>query len=220
MADGRSFSTTCDSELERAVRAKVKAEKKREGEWWTDALAEVHEIKDPAARRDARAALEAERLRRRYSGECPASRDALLAYHLEKVLAENGWNRKYKPIPVGKASIPGRRVGVELASGRAGDGQGRLACNLPRQLWEQVRRAAYWESQPAERELQAWADRFGDGLGAADRIGGPEGLAIAMSLAFGKGPRQEDMARRRELRGKIITTGDILRAAAERATRG
>ncbi|MGH9058823.1 MAG: hypothetical protein ACRDZY_04800 [Acidimicrobiales bacterium] len=217
MADGRGFSTICDSALAKKVRAKVDVEKEREDEWWGTALGEVREIEDPIERREARAELEAERLRRRESGECLASRDALLRYHLAAVLKSNGWDRKYKPVPKGKASIPGRRVGVTPNSDRTGDRKGRLACNLPRQLWEQARRAAYWESEPAERELQRWAGRFGDGLGAADRMGGAEGLAIMLKLAGGRGPKREDMERRTALRKKVMTTGDLLRMAAERA---
>lgn len=210
MADGRGLATTCDSALAAKIRAKVKAEGEREAAWWSEELEAVHAIEDPAERARARGELEAERLRRREQGEYLASRDALLRYHLVKVLAAHGWDKKYKPVPAGAASVPGRRTGVPMRSGRTGDRKGRLACNLPADLWEQVRRAAYWVSEPHVRQLQKWHARFGDGPGAAGRSG--RGSYTSAH------PLKEDMDRRRELRAQVITTGDILRMAAESAT--
>lgn len=218
MPNNRSFSTTCDSGLVAELNARVDAEKEKEFEWWSEALADVTAIFESDERREARAALEAERLRRREEGVYLSSKDAMLRFHLEQVLAERGWNRRYKPVPAGHASVPGRRWGVSPGDTRTGDGEGRLACNVPPKLWEQVRRAAYWESKPHVQELQAWYHRFGDGPGRADREGGVVAALIYISMALGGGPRREDLKRRDELRGKIVTTGDILRLAARKAT--
>jgi hypothetical protein len=205
--------------LAQAVKAKVAEEKRREREWWNDALEEVLMIEDPTERRQARAELQAEKQRRRDAGEVLPSSDALLHHYLVQVLAAKGWDRRYKPVPDGEASVSGRRWGVTPGSSRTGDGKGRLSCRVPMRVWEQVRRAAYWTSAPHVKKLQEWQLRFGDGLGRADREGGMVGLAIMMRLASGRGPREADLERRQELRSKIVTTGDILRMAASEATK-
>ncbi|RJQ66159.1 hypothetical protein D5S17_35625 [Pseudonocardiaceae bacterium YIM PH 21723] len=199
-----------------AVALRVQQERVRETTWWAEELDAVLLIEDPAERRAARAELQSELERRRASGKFRASRDALLRHAIEELLSERGWTKRYRPIPAGAASIPGRPWGKPLENGQTGDKQGRLSVNLPEKLWEQVRRIAYWESAPAVAKLQKWHRRFGDGPGWAER----EGNVLAMMVvALGPQPRAEDMQERRELRDKIITTGDILRDAAYRAVR-
>lgn len=209
------LSASCDSSLDAAVRDKVAAERKREREWWHDQLDEVLLIASPEQRRLRRAALEAERRRRRESGETLATNDALLRHYLAKVLADNGWDRRYKPVPKGEASLPGRRWGV--SPGRTGDGNGRLGCHLPVKLWEQVRRAAYWTSLPHARALQRWQARFGDGPRRTACAETTDSRPGKTKEALRRGPRQADMDRRRYHRAKIVTSGDILRAAANEA---
>src|ERR1044071_1962577 len=63
------------------------------------------------------------------------------------------------------------------------------------------------------RSCREWADRFGDGPGPGDRGDGLAALAFAFQQLAGSGPRVEDLNRRRELRAKIITSGDIVRPA-------
>ncbi|EWM19781.1 hypothetical protein KUTG_10085 [Kutzneria sp. 744] len=192
------------------------AEKQRELQWWNAQLEEVLRLDSSWERTLARAAIEAERLRRRESGEVLATKDALLRHFLTQVLADNGWDRRYVPVPKGAASVPGRRWGV--TAGRTGDGNGRLGCHLPVRLWEQVRRAAYWTSLPHVRGLQRWQAQFGDG-----RFGrrAPSELVVpreVRQVSLFVGPTKADMDRRRYLRAQVVTTGDILRIAASQAT--
>lgn len=216
----KSFSVVCDSGLAADVKAVVRAELRRERAWWNDALADVVAIRDPQARADARAQLEAEREHRRRTGAYLATMDRLMVHHLQAVLKEKGWDGEYKRVPPGAASVAGKRTGVPLkVPERTGDRKGRLFCHVPFELWDQVRRVAYWVSEPYVRELRQWHARFGDGPGAAAREGGMAELSYIIRAASGRGPKETDMRRREELRGLIVTTGDIVRLAARNATK-
>lgn len=144
-------------------------------------------------------------------GELRGTQSGLMTFHTGRVLTAKGWDGVYPALPAGEAAVPGRPVG------RSPDPDlplsARLAVELPDQMGEQVRRAAYWVSEPAVRELHRWDERFGRGPAA----GGVEGFVAEMRSAMGSGPRAEDLRRREELRAQVVTVGDILRAAAAAA---
>ncbi|WP_344458381.1 hypothetical protein, partial [Actinomadura kijaniata] len=97
----------------------------------------------------------------------------------------------------------------------------RLTVNLPHSLGDTVRRAAYWTSKDAVEALQDWADRWGDGIDVAlreaERNGIPAELALLAAAGRPSAPKSALEIRDR-LRQQILTTGDVLRAAIDRAS--
>jgi hypothetical protein len=135
------------------------------------------------------------------------TRTALLSLWLRRVLAQANEGLDWPAIPDGVASLPGRRWGVRP---RVGDGfPDRLNVRVAPELFQTVRRAAYWLSAPAEEALQKWSDRHGPGPAA----GGWALLAAALR-GF---PSAAEMQARDDARAEIITTGMILREAVWRA---
>jgi hypothetical protein len=212
------FNVPCDSELEAAVKARRDAERRRLDAWEQKALNEVRTSSEfhrrSGERRLAMAAVKAEAKRRREAGEFLPTIAELMDHYLRRVLAKKGWDREYEPVDESLLSMGGRPIGVSPHDARAGDGKGVLDFNVEPKLFTQVRTAAHRESEAAVKELQKWHDRFGDGPGPGDRGDDLAALAFVFQQLAGSGPKQADMARRDELRNKIITSGDIVRMAA------
>jgi hypothetical protein len=83
--------------------------------------------------------------------------------------------------------------------------------DVPDDLGETLIRACYWTSQPAVDRLQAWYDEFGDHWRGR--------LHNERAHWAGRGPSLVDLAARERLIEQIHTTGQVLRAAIDRALR-
>jgi hypothetical protein len=113
----------------------------------------------------------------------------VLAPAVDAELDRRGWRtRKWPAVPHGEAALPGRRWGVENTRLL----HGRLRIYLPDDLAELLRRATWHTSAPATRRLQQIA------------AAGPQ---LPKPLR----------AERAVLRGQVVTTGDVIRAAARHA---
>ena len=177
--------------------------------FWKDAADAAVRHRDLSARqrRLALGRIAVRRAELREEGLLLGTRTALLSLWVRRVLAQHGEIEDWPEIPAGVASLPGRRWGVKP---RFGDGFPEdLNINFPPALFETVRRAAYWLSQPAEEALQNWADRHGPGPAAG-------GLAL-LAAALRGFPSAAEMQARDDARKKIVTTGMILREAVWRA---
>ncbi|MFJ8628885.1 hypothetical protein ACIRD3_39390 [Kitasatospora sp. NPDC093550] len=164
----------------------------------------------------------------REAGLLAGSRDWLLVPGVRAELAARGWDRDWPPIPPG-ALAAGRRWGTDPArySGAHDEGEtrfvGRLGVRLPHELGERLQRACHWHHEEIERQLQEWADRWGDGPEVIVRQslrenGGVTVLAgMAAALSAINAPTADDLAHRAKLRAQVVTTGDILRAALDHA---
>jgi hypothetical protein len=158
-------------------------------DWWETRLEAAQAIERAADRRQALGELRRERDRRRRAGLHFDSPSAVLAPAVQAELDRRGWStRKWPAVPHGEAALPGRRWGVENALLL----HGRLRIYLPDDLAELVRRATWHTSAPATRRLQQ--------IAAA-------GPLLPKPLR----------AERTELRSKVVTTGDVIRAAARHA---
>jgi hypothetical protein len=175
-----------------------------------------------AARRATREALAEER----EAGRLAGSRDWLLVPGVRAELTARGWDQEWPPIPRGGLAA-GRRWGTDPAryENQHDEGEtkflGRLGVRLPSALGEQLQRAAYWHNAEIERELQEWADQWGDGpeviLRESTREHGGVTMLAGMLAALTPTPTMDEMERRAELRRRVVTAGDILRAALDRA---
>lgn len=183
------FEVAVEDGVAEQVGTVVQAHVDEAAAWWKTRLAQVQAIGAPAVRRSALADLRAERERRRAAGEHFDTMSAVIVHQLIAVLDEKGWRaRRWRPIPHNEGELPGRRWGV--APNSRGELTGRLRVHLPADLAELVRRATWWTSAPATAKLQA--------------------LAGFRTLS----PDQLD--ERERLRAQVITTGDLIREAAER----
>ncbi|MET8704296.1 hypothetical protein ABZW10_36405 [Kitasatospora sp. NPDC004723] len=166
---------------------------------------------------------------RREAGLLAGSRDWLLVPGVRAELAARGWNRDWPPIPPG-ALAAGRRWGTDPGRYKNAhdDGEtrflGRLGVRLPAPLGEQLQRGCYWHNAEIEKQLQDWADKWGDGpevilrQSARENGGGVTVLAgMAAALASLHSPSLDDLAERGKLRAQVVTTGDIVRAAVDHA---
>lgn len=194
-------------------------ERQREQAWLQDARdrALAQTVGSQRERARALAALRTEHARLREAGQLLGSRDALIAHHVRQVLHDRGWDHDWPDPPAGAASTPGRRWGV--VPGERG-GHARLPVQIPDHLAERVRRAAYWTSVDAVRELIEWQDQYGPGPGAALREAarGNWAAGLMMLSALMRRPDADAMEARRRARSKVVTAGDILRMAALRAS--
>jgi hypothetical protein len=160
--------------------------------WWHDRRAEIAKIDDRALRRQARAELEQERARRRRDGTHFDTKSSVIVHHLLAELADRGWStQRWRPIPRGQATLPGHPWGVDYSSRGVLDG--RIGVQVPDDVAELLRRATWWTSKPAVERLQRLAAASTEGqLTRAERA---------------------DQSR---LRRQVVTTGDVIRAAADR----
>jgi hypothetical protein len=217
------FHVAVTEEALKALNAHREAEREREEEW---IAARRRELIVPgmsrrtaaAVRRDIRAQV----TRMRRSGEFGGTRDGIVARAVRQELRARGLDRKWPNPPEGAVDAPGRPWGTPPSTpmGEGGYTE-RVSVNLPYNLGDTLRRAAYWTSKEAVEALQDWADRWGDGvdvaLREAERDGIPAELAL-MSAAGRPSAPQSALEIRDRLRAKVLTTGDLLRAAIDRAT--
>lgn len=195
----------------------VGAEQARERAWLAEQRLErgIAELK-AGPRRAATARLFAERDARRQRQEVLASRSALVSAHLARLMDVAGWAaRSYPPVPDGQDRMPGRRWGTSRYAHHRG-GQGRLTILLPEQLGEQVRRVSHWVSRRATAELQQLADETSSFF-PLDLLKDMGELAVELyALPLDELPAA--VRRRTRARpGPIVSTGDLVRAAAYRA---
>ncbi|MFD7645933.1 hypothetical protein ACFV4P_35470 [Kitasatospora sp. NPDC059795] len=174
------------------------------------------------ARRATREALAAER----EAGHLAGSRDWLLVPGVKAELAARGWDREWPPIPRGGVGA-GRRWGTDPGryDGQHDEGEtkflGRLGLRLPVEVGGQLQRACYWHNAEIEQQLQEWADKWGDGpeviLRESVREFGGVTEISGMLAALTSTPDADELTRRAELRRQVVTTGDLIRAALDRA---
>lgn len=195
----------------------VEAELLRERSWLAEQRLErgIAAMK-AAPRRAARAQLNTERIARRAAREVLASRGALVSAHLTWLLEAAGWaDRAYPAVPDGQDSLAGRRWGT---SGHAhhGGGRGRLTVVLPEALGERVRRVSYWVSHRATTHLQHLSDESSSYFPLALLREMGELVVELYELPL---PELSAAVRRRTRArpGPIVSTGDLVRAAAYRA---
>jgi hypothetical protein len=170
---------------------------------WEQRIRDCSKAVDKAeVQRDYRA----ERDRLIAAGELAFTRQQLLRQTLLAYIDTKGWRRrKWKTIPPGEDPGPGRRWGAGHSHYETS-----LAFNCADSDGELLRRVAYWQSQPAVEELVKWTDRWGRGPAAVgDMPEAVQGLAMVASAL--KSPRLKHIQQRDQLRGQILTTGDILR---------
>lgn len=207
-----------DRDYPRLLAGLVGDERERERDWLTQARLErgVDAMKS-AERRAALALLHAERAERRLAQEFLASRSAVVGAHLTRLLQAAGWaERGYPPVPAGQAIMPGRRWGTSRHAHHRG-GPGRLTITLPDELGERIRRVSYWVSRRATAHLQRLADEGAGGFPPLPLLREMGQLAEDLHTV-----PLEDLAAavRRRCRarpGPIVSTGDLVRAAAYRA---
>ncbi|MFF8506413.1 hypothetical protein ACF07L_38115 [Streptomyces anulatus] len=174
----------------------------------------------------ARAEIRKEMRRLRELGQLAGTRDLVVAREVRAELARRGMNQEYAPIPAEDAGTPGRRVGTGPRHyGRVADEPTRLTSRmyvkLPGPLAEQLTRGCYWTSAPAVTALWEWQDRWGDGPEVIFREAQRSGAVTLLHLwaaALAPRPDADAILKKSELQEQIVTTGDIIRAAVQRAT--
>ena len=215
------FHVALDKEPLRALNELAEQEKKRERDW---VAAQRRELLDGLSRRQAtlvRREIRVDLAARRKRGEFTGTRDDLVAQALRAELRARGLDKEWPAPPDGEVDAPGRRWGTP-PSRQMGEGgyDARLSLKLPHDLAETLRRAAYWTSQAAVEALQEWDERWGKGpeitLQEAERDGVPGQLALLAAAGRPSAP-QAALNARDELRARILTTGDLIRAAVNRA---
>jgi hypothetical protein len=161
-------------------------------------------------RREALRQIRIDLAAERDAGRLLGTRGALLTHHLRAVLTERRLDRRWPPIPPG--TIRSGRPTGRSHSAHSYLWPERVNVDLPDDLAEQMQRAAHHTSAKAAAELEAFADRWGKGPLLATNT-----LEL-LTAALGGTPSADDLQRRRDLRAKITTTGDLLRAAIHHAT--
>ncbi|MFI2764863.1 hypothetical protein ACH5A3_39540 [Streptomyces echinatus] len=218
----RKFHVAVTEDALKALNARRKAEQDREEDWIAARRKELilpgmSRREAAAVRRDIRARV----ARMRRTGEFGGTRDDIVTRAVREELRARGLDRKWPKPPEGEVEAPGRPWGTP-PSAPMGEGgyTERVSVNLPYNLGDTVRRAAYWTSKEAVEALQDWADRWGDGvdvaLREAERDGIPAELALMTAAGRPSAP-QSALEIRDRLRAKVLTTGDLLRAAIDRA---
>ncbi|MGW3253536.1 hypothetical protein ACWDCX_23620 [Streptomyces fungicidicus] len=216
------FHVAVTEDALKALNARRKDEREREEEW---IAARRKELILPGMSRRAAAAvrrdIRARVARMRRTGEFGGTRDDIVTRAVREELRARGLDRKWPKPPEGEVEAPGRPWGTP-PSAPMGDGgyTERVSVNLPYNLGDTLRRAAYWTSKEAVEALQDWADRWGDGIDVtlreAERDGIPAELALISAAGRPSAP-QSALEIRDRLRAKVLTTGDLLRAAIDRA---
>ncbi|MFJ2438860.1 hypothetical protein ACIOWM_37215 [Streptomyces anulatus] len=209
----------------------VKRHRDAEDEWLKQArkAARLSSLRGP----DASAARQGIRLRRaelREHGELRGTRDLVIAHELRAVLRARKMDENWNAIPPKDSGAVGRPFGASSDRyPRTAEDEpalsARMPIRLPAELGEQVVRGCYWTSAPAVQALKAWQRRWGDGpvviLKEAQRQhSGAVGMGLATILA-GMAPRatREALEERIALQDQVITSGDLIREAVDRAIR-
>lgn len=217
------FHVAVTEEALKALNAHRDAERKREDEW---IAARRRELIEPGMSRRAAAAIRrdirAQVTRMRRSGEFGGTRDDIVTRAVRQELRARGLDRKWPKPPEGAVDTPGRPWGTPPSTpmGEGGYTE-RVSVNLPYNLGDTLRRAAYWTSKDAVEALQEWADRWGDGVDVALREAARGGIPAELALMTAAGrpsAPQSALEIRDRLRAQILTTGDLIRASIERAT--
>ncbi|MFP8886824.1 hypothetical protein [Streptomyces mangrovi] len=220
MARMKFHVAVTEESLERLIEY-AEAEQRRERAWVSERR---RELLVPGLSRRAAAAvrreIRVEVARKRRTGEFSGNRDDIIARAVREELRSRGLDRSWPEPPEGEIDAPGRRWGTPPSQPMgAGGYTGRLSLNLPHDLGETVRRAAYWTSKAAVDALQEWADRWGDGIDVtlreAERNDVPEQLALLAAAGRPSAPQSALQVRDR-LRAQVLTTGDLIRAAVDR----
>ncbi|MFJ3882433.1 hypothetical protein ACIPW5_33940 [Streptomyces sp. NPDC090077] len=162
---------------------------------------ELRAVLRGAPRRAAQARLRAGRQERRESGLHRPTRALVLAPGLRAELEQHGLLREWEPVPA-DAATSGQTLGGTGPYAGAGL-TGRLVVALPEPLWAPLTRGVYWSNRPHVQALQAWTDRWGPGPAAGRSAAPPEALA-----------------KRERAAAQAVTTGNVVRAALERALKG
>ncbi|MFD7590863.1 hypothetical protein ACFV84_36095 [Kitasatospora sp. NPDC059811] len=226
MADGAQFVVGVDTDPLALLNARVEAERAKDEAW----LAKAREVLAGLSKRQA--ASERREIRRRHAtlraaGKLAGTRDLVMARALRAELEARGLDQEWPEPPRGEVDAPGRRLGVSPRRHGRQIGEGgfpqRLAVTVDLELATTVRRAAYWTSAEVYEQLRAWELRWGDGpevaLREAERNGVPGPLAL-LSAAGRRAAPAEALEERERLRALILTTGDLVRAAVDRAGHG
>ncbi|MEV5204916.1 hypothetical protein [Streptomyces sp. NPDC053720] len=173
----------------------------------------------------ARGRIRTEFERLRAKGKLAGTRDLVIAREVRAELKFRKMNGACEPVPVEDARAPGRPVGTRSRSGSVLDPTdltGRMAVRLPADLGEHLTRACYWKSAPAVKALREWQEIWGDGpevlIRQAERAGALTVLSL-MAAAMAPRPTADDLLEKARLQAMVVTTGDILRAAVDRALR-
>ena len=182
--------------------------REEERAWVVQERNEAERRPNPPARRAALREVRQQLARKRSAGELLGTRQALITYHLNRVLDQRGLRREWPPMPDGQRR-PGRPTGRGHTAG--GGYEERLSIELDDDLADLIERATWHVSAKAREELQRWSDRWGKSPVLATNT-----LELAAAILGGT-PSADDLKRRRELRESIITTGDLLRDALQRA---
>jgi len=202
----RLFNVRCDQEKAELLADAIAAERAREKAWLRqrrDELAvRVRAERLTAGQRGAaERAITAELEQLRIDGQLRGTRSAYLAPVVRDLLAERGWNRRFKPVPA-------RRRGRPWGASDQGF-QGRVGVYLPDDLADQVERACYAVSAPALAKLERWHDRHGDHwrghLHSPDRA------------RTGQGPSTTDLATKQRLADQVWNPARFLRDAIDKA---
>lgn len=190
----------------------------RERGWLGEQRLEIRQRDLTAAqRRAAVARLYAERDDRRRRHEVLASRSALVSAHLSRLMGATGWaGRTFRPVPDGQDRMPGRRWGTSGYAHHRG-GEGRLTILLPDELGEHVRRVSYWVSLRATTHLQRLSDET-TAFFPLDLLREMGALAVELYTLPADDLTATVQRRARSRPGPIVSTGDLVRAAAYRAT--
>ncbi|UQI49768.1 hypothetical protein M1P56_35800 (plasmid) [Streptomyces sp. HU2014] len=217
------FHVAVTEEALKALNTYRKAERDREDGWIAERR---QELLTPGMSRRAAAAvrrdIRAQVARMRRSGEFGGTRDDIVARAVHEELRARNLDRKWPKPPEGETDAPGRPWGTPPSQPMGEGGYThRVSVNLPHDLGDTVRRAAYWTSKAAVEALQDWADRWGDGIDVtlreAERDGIPAELALLVAAGRPSAP-QSALEIRDQLRAQILTTGDLIRASIERVT--
>ncbi|MFE7056043.1 hypothetical protein ACFVAO_12595 [Streptomyces californicus] len=174
---------------------------------------------------EARAEIRKEIRRLREVGLLAGTRDLVVTREVRAELARRGMDQEYPPIPAEAAAAPGRRVGTGPRHyGRIGDERTQLTARMHVKIAgpvaEQLTRGCYWTSAPAVAALWEWQARWGDGPEVIFREAQRSGAVTLLHVwaaALAPRPDADAILKKSELQEQIVTTGDIIRAAVQRA---
>lgn len=202
--------------------------RKAELEWLEKARAdEGVEFLRGKALSEARSRIRVHFQQLRAKGKLAGTRDLVLTRDVRAELQRRKMHGEYEPVPVEDTRAPGRRVGTGPRHyNRSGDEEtklkARMPVRLPASLGEQLVRACYWTSAPAVKALWEWQERWGDGPEVIMREAQRRGAGTVLHLwcaAMSPRPDADSILEKAQLQAQIVTTGDVFRAAVQRAIR-